>query len=97
MTGVQGKTEVCIGRIRDVLTSCSTSIRGAITAGRRMGWLGVACICSTLVVIDGPLLQRASTVVDAPFSHRVTLNTTMVSKLPIGGSPYCHSLHAIDI
>ncbi|KAK3723539.1 hypothetical protein LTR37_001791 [Vermiconidia calcicola] len=34
----------------------------AILAGRSFSLLALACICVTLVAIDGPLLQRASTV-----------------------------------
>ena len=33
-----------------------TTLIGALTSGRQMGWLGLACIASTLVAVDGPLL-----------------------------------------
>lgn len=33
-----------------------TTLIGALTSGREMGWFGLACIFSTLVAIDGPLL-----------------------------------------
>jgi hypothetical protein len=37
-----------------------TTIRGALTAGRRMGWLGFACILSTAVVVgqSAPWLNK---------------------------------------
>ena len=34
----------------------------AVLAGRHFNLLALACLCATLVAIDGPLLQRASTV-----------------------------------
>jgi hypothetical protein len=43
-----------------------TTLRGALLSGRHMGLLGVACIASTFVAVDGPLLQRASTVISVP-------------------------------
>lgn len=50
-----------------------------------MGLLGLACIFSTLVAIDGPLLQRASTVVPAPITGRsVHLNVTIAQEVPTG-------------
>ena len=48
-----------------------------------MGLLGLACIFSTLVVIDGPLLQRSSRVITAPVIGKPrTLNVTMAPELP---------------
>lgn len=32
-----------------------TTLRGALTSGRHMGLLGLACIVSTIVVVDGPV------------------------------------------
>lgn len=50
-----------------------------------MGLLGLACIFSTIVVIDGPLLQRSSTVVTASLSGQpLPLNITMAPELPRG-------------
>lgn len=53
-----------------------------------MGWLGIASILSCVVILlDGPLLQRSSTVVTA--SHQgptVSLDFTMVPELPTGKS-----------
>ena len=56
-----------------------TTVGGAIMAGRNMGLLGLACISSTLIAIDAPLLQKATTVVPA---NPVTLNVTMAQELP---------------
>ena len=58
-----------------------STLIGALTSGRRMGWFGLACIFSILVTVDGPLLQRATQVVRAPIvGETATLNVT-VSKL----------------
>lgn len=35
---------------------------GALIAGRNMGLIGLACLCSTLVAVDGPLLQKGTTI-----------------------------------
>ena len=52
-----------------------------------MGLLGLACIVSTLVVVDGPLLQRSSTIsTGIPSSKPVDLKLTMVPQLPRGYS-----------
>lgn len=62
------------------------SFHGALMAGRHMGWIGVASILSCIViVIDGPLLQRSSTVTTA--SHTgptIDLHFTMVPEMPTG-------------
>lgn len=56
---------------------------GALTSGRQMGLIGLACILSTLVAIDGPLLQRATHVVSAPIvGQTVRLNVTMAAEIP---------------
>lgn len=56
---------------------------GAITSGRHMGLIGVACLASTFVSIDGPLLQKGSTIglsqISAP---PINLNVTMAQELP---------------
>lgn len=64
-----------------------TTLRGALTAGRHTGLLGLAYIFSTLVVIDGPLLQRSSKVVTGPVASKsVLLNVSMAQELPTGYS-----------
>lgn len=57
---------------------------GALAAGRRTGLLGLACIFATIVVIDGPLLQRASTTVTIPNTATVPLSVSMAPELPRG-------------
>lgn len=60
-----------------------TTVGGAVIAGRHMGLLGLACIFSTLVAVDGPLLQRATRVVPAPIAEPpVILNVTMAQEVP---------------
>lgn len=52
-----------------------------------MGLIGLACIFSTLVAIDGPLLQKSTSVVTAPITnHPVTLNVSMSPEVPHGFS-----------
>lgn len=64
-----------------------TSIRGALVSGRHMGLLGLACIFSTLVAIDGPLLQKASKVVPASIvGQTIALKINMAEELPNGFS-----------
>ncbi|KAI2462782.1 hypothetical protein F4781DRAFT_441839 [Annulohypoxylon bovei var. microspora] len=40
----------------------ANSIPAAVTAGRHLNKVGLACLMLALVVVDGPILQRASTV-----------------------------------
>lgn len=59
------------------------SLRAAVMSGRRIGIAGLACILCSLVVIDGPLLQKASTVKAVPrFDSPLTLNVSMVPEMP---------------
>ena len=62
-----------------------THFLAALAAGRHMGFVGLACIFATLGTIDGPLLQRATTVVSRPYVDTpVQLTTSLVSELPTG-------------
>lgn len=61
-----------------------TTLRGALTSGRHIGLLGLACTASTLVVVDGPLLQLASTVRPGKIDRPVPLNVTMAAQIPTG-------------
>lgn len=49
---------------------------------RHLSALHIACIAVALVVIDGPLLQRASTVERATQTKAVTLDLRMVPEIP---------------
>ena len=61
---------------------CSgTTLKDALTSGSHMGWLGLACISSTLVFVDGPLIQRASTTSLVPVNQIVPLNITMAPEI----------------
>lgn len=51
---------------------------------RHSSLLNIACIAGALVVIDGPFLQRASTVVPAQKTSALTLNITLMPELPTG-------------
>ncbi len=69
-----------------------TSFRSAILAGRRMGSLGLACLFSVIVVIDGALLQRSSTVDYVAFAGPpINLNVVMAPEVPRGASPILFS------
>ena len=60
-----------------------TTLRGALTAGRRTGLLSLACIFSTVAIIDGPLLQRASTVRSASVQgSAVNLRVGIAPEIP---------------
>lgn len=59
---------------------------GALSAGRDMGIVGVACIFSTVILIDGPLLQRASTVASMHMPSSQPLSIKMAPELPHGWS-----------
>lgn len=75
-----------------------TTLRGALTAGRHTGLLALACLFSTLVVIDGPLLQRSSSVVSTPIiDHAVNLNVTMVPEIPRGYTGIWISKHDLNM
>lgn len=80
-----------------------TSIRGALASGRHMGLLGLACIFSTFVAIDGPLLQKSSKTVPAPIlGQSLPVKINMAQELPsafsggwlrgVGVSPFNDSI-----
>lgn len=58
----------------------------AIFHSRHISLLNIACLAGSFVIIDGPLLQRASTVVPATQSANVTLNLPLPAELPTGFS-----------
>lgn len=47
-----------------------------------MGLLGLACIFSTIVVIDGPLLQRATSVKSAPIGQSFNVTVRIAQEIP---------------
>lgn len=63
-----------------------TIIWGALTAGKRTNLLALACLISTLVAVDGPLLQQSSKVVSMPIPEdegtAVTLTFELSPELP---------------
>ena len=60
------------------------TILGALSNARNMGFIGLACILSTLVAIDGPLLQKATNVVSAPIGETMSLNVSLAPEVPTG-------------
>ncbi len=79
-------TEACRGSTLEQLHRswhAGFTVRGALAAGRAMGLLGLATIFSTIVVFDGPLLQRASSVESASMlGVEKTLNVTIAPQIP---------------
>ena len=53
---------------------------------RMVGWLSIASLAASLVLIDGPLLQRASSVHSALVFDEIPLNLSVVTQLPAGFS-----------
>ena len=58
----------------------------AIFHSRHMSLLNIACLAGSFVIIDGPLLQRASTIVSGTQSTNITLNLPLPIELPTGFS-----------
>ncbi len=54
----------------------------AVASGRRFNVLALACLCGTLVAMDGPLLQRASSVRSEIPLQPVTLEISINPEVP---------------
>lgn len=60
-----------------------TGVWSALTAGKKTSIFAIVCVASTLVAIDGPLLQKASTIVSGSPPHQnVQLNFTIAPEIP---------------
>ncbi|KAF2233588.1 hypothetical protein EV356DRAFT_503389 [Viridothelium virens] len=55
---------------------------GALTAGRYTNFIAVASLCATFVIVDGPLLQRASSVVSKTPAEPISLHTLLSPEIP---------------
>lgn len=66
----------------------NNSVGRALFYARHLSLLNLACIAVSLAVIDGPFLQRASTVVLTRQTTNVTLNILLPAELPTGFSGY---------
>lgn len=65
----------------------ATSFRKSLFSGNRFNTVALACIITTLVAVDGPLLQRSSSV-----TTRSTIrNTTVTSQLSTQDMPHGYS------
>jgi FtsZ-binding cell division protein ZapB len=63
----------------------ASTITGALAAGRKIGLLGLATLFSTVVVMDGPLLQQSTSIRPAPILNTVVpLNVSMAREVPKG-------------
>jgi hypothetical protein len=61
----------------------ASTLVGALTAGKNIGLLGIATLFSTIVVVDGPLLQHSTSVRPAPIENEFrSVNVTMHAELP---------------
>jgi hypothetical protein len=54
----------------------------ALTAGRHFNLLALACLTATFVVMDGPLLQRASTVHLGTSDRAFNLSVSITPEIP---------------
>lgn len=54
----------------------------AVFSGRNFNLLALACICATLVAVDGPLLQRSSTVRASVPERSVDLQVHVTQEIP---------------
>ena len=63
-------------------------VQAVVQSRKHLSLLNLACIASAFMIIDGPLLQRASTVVRGDQPRNVTLQMIMPPELPTGLSGY---------
>lgn len=66
--------------------SYGNSLWAASTSGRRFNLVALASLFAALAPINGPLLQRASTVINQPVQRQVILSASMALELPDGYS-----------
>ena len=64
----------------------SNTLLGAIFNGRNISLLTLASIATSLVIVDGPFLQRSSSVITATTDQPITLDVQLPSELPYGFS-----------
>jgi hypothetical protein len=60
----------------------------ALTAGRHLNILAIACILATLTAIDGPLLQRVSNVTMLVLNNPIQLSVSLTCELPANATRY---------
>ncbi|KAK2767781.1 hypothetical protein FQN54_003940 [Arachnomyces sp. PD_36] len=66
-----------------------TSLPAALFAGRHLNWISIACVAVSLVVVDGPLLQRASSTRLATIhTEGAQVNATVAAHLAYGQTGY---------
>ncbi|OQO02797.1 hypothetical protein B0A48_11080 [Cryoendolithus antarcticus] len=67
-----------------------SSVSQAVRYGRRLTWTTGVAILVAVMIVDGPLLQRASKVVSATQTSMVELNISLAPELPTGFSGGIH-------
>lgn len=60
------------------------SILGAIKSGRGFNVVAVATVIASAIVLDGPLLQQASTIVSKPIVTTVNVTAPIAQEMPYG-------------
>lgn len=58
------------------------NVWGALSSGKRFNALALSCLCATFVNIDGPLLQRASTVASRISTQPASLTVSIAPEIP---------------
>ncbi|KUJ22926.1 uncharacterized protein LY89DRAFT_314228 [Mollisia scopiformis] len=74
------------GTLRDLHTRWESGdgFWGALGAGRNFNLVSLASLAATFIVIDQPLIQRASTIVPAQFSRLTNVTATIAPEIPYG-------------
>lgn len=60
------------------------SVWAVLTAGRYFNKVALASIVVSVAVVDGPLLQRASTIVSKDITSSITVHASIAPQLPVG-------------
>ena len=64
--------------------SSGDGVWSAIGAGRHFSLVSLGSIAATLIVIDQPLIQRASTIVSTPRSYLTNVTAAIAPEIPWG-------------
>ncbi|KAG0650828.1 hypothetical protein D0Z07_2842 [Hyphodiscus hymeniophilus] len=60
----------------------------ALAAGRHFNFISLGSIAATLIVIDQPLIQRASTIVSTPRTYLANITANIAPEIPYGYTGY---------
>lgn len=78
------------GSLRDLHTRWESGdgFWGALGSGRRFNLVSLASLAATVIVIDQPLIQRASTIVPAQFTNTTNITASIAPEIPYGYTGY---------